>query len=118
MNEFIKSAEDLIYPNGISVTYVNVSEGEYNSDTGSVVNTEIETVLIGFPKNIRANAVYLPNLVGKEVTEYLFVAKDLPSTPSSQDKIKKGSTVYTVDSVKEHYAQGEVVIYKVMVVKA
>lgn len=118
MNEFIKSAEDLIYPNGISVKYITVTEGEYNSDTGSVVNTEVEVDVIGFPKNIRANAVYMPNLVGKEVTEYLFVAKDLSSKPSNQDKIKKNNVVYTVDSIKEHYAQGEVVIYKVMVVKA
>lgn len=117
MNPFIQAAKDLIYPNGISVTFVSVTEGVYNSDTGSVTNTEVETVITAYPKNVKVNSFNYPNLQGKEVTEYLVVASDLTAVPMPQDKVKRGSKVYTVDSVREVIAEGDPVIYKVLCVK-
>ena len=102
---------------GDSVTYVAVTEGEYNSDTGSVTNTEVETSIVSYPKRFTANQYNMPNLIGKEAMEWLIVASDLSTKPSPQDKIKRGSTVYTVDSVKEIIAQGDPVLYKVLAVK-
>ena len=116
-NDFLQATIRLITRHGISVKYVVVTEGEYNSDTGSVTNTEVETDIISYPKRFVANQYLYPNLSGKEAMEWLIVASDLSSKPNAQDKIKRGSTVYTVDSVKEIIARGEPVLYKVLAVK-
>lgn len=116
-NPFIQAAKELIGMHGVSAVVVTVTEGTYNSDTGTVTNTETETTVKAYPKRFTATAYNMPNLIGKEVIEWLVVASDLTTKPSPQDKIKRGSTVYSVDSVKEIIAQGEPVIYKVLVVK-
>lgn len=117
MNPHIVQAKRNIYREGINVTFITVTEGTYNSDTGTVTNTETETVVKGYPKRVTATSYNYPNLVGKEATEWLVVASDLPGKPNPQDKMKRGSTVFTVDSVKEIIAMGEPVIYKILVVK-
>ncbi len=117
MNDFILASKELIYKNGVDVTFVTVTEGAYDSDTGSVTNTEVETTVKGYPKNVKANTFNYPNLVGKEATEWLVVASDLSTIPTPQDKVKRGSKVYSVDSVRDIVAEGESVIYKVLVVK-
>lgn len=117
MNPFLQAAKDLIYPNGVSIIFVTVTEGTYNSDTGGVTNTEVETTIVAYPKNIKVNTFNYPNLVGKEVTEWLVVASDLAAVPTPQDKLKRGSKVFTVDSVKEVVALNEPVLYKILVVK-
>jgi hypothetical protein len=117
MNPHIIQAKRNIYREGINVTFITVTEGTYNSDTGTVTNTETETIVKGYPKRVTANTYNYPNLIGKEATEWLVVASDLPGKPNPQDKMKRGSTVFTVDSVKEIIAMGEPVIYKVLVVK-
>ena len=117
MNPHIIQAKRNIYREGINVTFISVAEGTYNSDTGTVTNTETETTVKGYPKRVTATSYNYPSLVGKEATEWLVVASDLPGKPNPQDKMKRGSTVFTVDSVKEIIAQGEPVIYKVLVVK-
>lgn len=117
MNPHIIQAKRNIYREGIDVTFVAVTEGTYNSDTGTVTNTEVETTVKGYPKRVTATSFYLPNLISKDLTEWLVVASDLPSKPNPQDKMKRGSTVFTVDSVKEIIAQGDPVIYKILVIK-
>jgi len=116
-NPFLQVAKDLIYPNGVSITFTRIVEGEYSTETGGVVNTEINTVLKAFPKNVKVNAYNYPSLISKEVKEYLIVASDLANKPQPQDKVTQSGTTYTVDSVKEHAAMGEVVLLKVIVYK-
>ena len=116
-NDFLQATTRLINRHGISVTYITVTEGEYNSDTGSVTNTETETTIVSYPKRFTANQYNQPHLISKETIEWLIVASDLSTKPSTQDKIKRGSTVYTVDSIKEIIAQGDPVLYKVLAVK-
>ena len=116
-NPFIQAAKELIGTHGISVTYITVTEGEYNSDTGSVTNTETETTITSYPKRFTANQYNQPHLISKEAMEWLIAASDVSVKPSSQDKIKRNTTVYNVDSVKEVIAQGVPVLYKVITVK-
>lgn len=116
-NPFLQAAKDLIYPNGVSITFTRVIEGEYNTSTGTVTNTEVNTTVKAFPKNVKVNAYNYPNLTSKEVKEYLIVASDLANKPQPQDKVTQGSTVYSVDSVREHVAQGQIVLYRVIVYK-
>lgn len=117
MNPFIQAAKDLIYKNGISISFTTLTETGYNPATGTSGNTETSVTVIAFPKRVVANSYNYPNLVGKEVVEYLIVAGDLPNKPKPQDKITRDTVVYSVNGCSEHVALGEVVIYKVLAVK-
>lgn len=116
-NPFIQAAKELIYSNGQSIIFTRIVEGEYNTELGSVTNSEVNTPVIAFPKNVKVNQYNYPSLISKEVREYLIVASDLTNAPQPLDKVTQGGVVYTVDSVREHVALGEVVIYKVVVYK-
>ena len=117
MNPFIISAKELIYRNGINITYNSINISDYDVETGSVQETTSSTSLKGFPKALKANQYHHPNLVGKTASEWLIVALDLSSIPKPNDTILKGVEVLKVDSYSEHYADGEVVIYKIIAVK-
>jgi len=115
--QFIRSAKELIYPNGVSIEYAAVTTGVYNVETGTTANTEVLTTLVAFPKTVKVSQWNYPNLVNKVVEEFLIVGTDLATAPKPQDKITRDSAVYTVDSVREHVAGGQVVIYKVLAYK-
>ena len=117
MNIFLDETTRLIREHGIPVKMITVTEGTYDSNTGSVTNSEVETSIVSYPKKFTANQYNQPHLISKEAMEWLIVASDLAVKPVPQDKIKRGSTVYTVDSVKEIIARGEPVLYKVLAVK-
>lgn len=117
MNQFIQAAKELIYGNGIAITYTAVAEGNYNVELGSTTNTETNSNVIAFPKSVKVSSFNYPSLVGKQVLEFLVVANDLSAAPSPQDKILYRNIAYNVDSYKEHMAEGELVIYKIIVVK-
>ena len=118
MNCFIQAAKELIYPNGVQITYSSTSTGTYDVETGTTTNTSIETSLKAFPKVLKPSMYSYPNLVGKSVSEWLVVAPDLPSTPKPLDKIIKGTEIFVVETYSEHVAVGEVVIYKIVAVKS
>lgn len=117
MSLFLQAAKELVYPNGIDVTFTTVIEGVYDPNTGSVTNAETSVVLKAFPKNIKANAYNYPNLIGKEVIEFIFVATDLVTKPRPQDKVTKGTDTFIVERVRDNYADGQVVIYQLLGVK-
>lgn len=117
MNPFIQAAKELVYPNGLTITYKSISEGTYDYETGQVTNSSVETTLKAFPKVLKPSLYSHPSLVGKSVSEWLVVAPDLPSIPKPLDKILKGLEVFTVETYSEHVAAGEVVLYKVIAVK-
>lgn len=117
MSAFLQAVKDSVYTHGVDITFITVTEGEYNTATGSVVNTEVNTTVKAFPKNVKVSQYNMPNLIGKQVTEFLIVPTDLTVKPNPQDKVIRGGTTYTVDSVREHVAQGELVMLKVVVYK-
>lgn len=117
MNPFLQAAKELVYPNGIQVTYTSNATGTYDVETGSVTNTSTATPLKAFPKAVKTSAYNYPNLIGKNVSEWLVVASDLIVSPSPLDKITRGSEVSAVDSYTEHMAGGEVILYKIITVR-
>jgi len=116
-NPFITSAKRLIYRQGTSIDYINVTTGTYNVETGTVGNTEVTTTVTAFPKRVKVNNFNYPNLIGKEVLEFLVVCEDLPSSPRTSDKISYKGNTYTVESYVEAMARGELVIYKIIASK-
>ncbi len=117
MNQFIQEAKYLVYKHGLNVTYTAVVEGVYDVDTSSVTNTETSNTIKVFPKRIKATQYNYPNLVSKQVVEFLVIASDLPSIPGNQDKIVFQSETYSVYTYSEHFALGEKVLYKIIAAK-
>lgn len=117
MISYLQSSKELIYLQGVQVTYTSVSEGVYNPSTGSVSNTEFSKSVKAFPKKVKTSAYNYPNLVGKVVTEFLILATDLDTPPGLQDRVTLGTAEYSVSDVSEHYGEGVLVLYKVLGVK-
>jgi hypothetical protein len=118
MNKFLQSAIKLVSRHGLTVSYLQVTEGSYDVNTGSVTNSETTTSIKAFPSQVKVSQFNYPNLIGKQVLEFLVAGSSLGSKPSTQDKIIYSSDTYTVDSFSEHSALGQVCLYKIIAVKA
>ena len=112
----LKAVKDSLLKHGLQVTYKTVTEGNYNVETGSTVNTEATSTFLAYPKAVKTSQYNYPNLIGKKVLQ-LLVAGDAGISPSTMDKVTVITEEYTVDSFSEHYAEGAVVLYKLLVVK-
>ena len=117
MNDFIQTAKELIYRNGFDITIKVLTEGTYNTSTGTIPKTEVSTTVKSFPKTVKANTFNYPSLIDKELIEFLVVSQDLPTKPKAADKVTWRSNKYTVVSTVEHTAEGEAVIYKILTSK-
>jgi len=117
MNDFIRSAMQLIYKNGVNISVTTIAEGAYDKTLGKVTKTEVSTPVKAFPKTIKANTFNYPSLIDKELVEFLVVSQDLPTKPKATDKITWSGVKYLVVSTKEHTAEGSSVIYKILTSK-
>jgi hypothetical protein len=75
-------------------------------------------IIKSYPKHIRASNYYLPNLIGKDIIMFFIRAKDLNISISNKDSILYNSKKYLIDSYSSHIANNEVIMYKVLAVKA
>lgn len=116
-NPFITSAKKLIYRQGADITYVKVTQGTYNVEAGTTTNIESTSTVKAFPKQVKVTTYNYPNLVGKDVVEFLIVSEDLTATPNTTDKITYSGKTYQVETYVEVMARGELVIYKIMASK-
>ena len=114
VNQFILGARQLIYAHGATVTFKTTTTGQYDVELGTVVTTETSLDVKAFPKKLVATAYNAPNLVGQTLTEFLVVSADLTAKPKFQDLVTYGTETYTVQTVKEHLAEGVPIIYKVL----
>lgn len=116
-NEFLMSAKRQIDKHGQTMTYVVVTEGSYNIETGSTTNTNTEYAVKMYKKHIRANQYNYPNLIGQDAAIFYLVNINLTFIPNIRDKIVVNSNTYVVDSITEHRANSVVVLYKILAVK-
>jgi hypothetical protein len=118
MNAFLTATVRFINYHGNDAAFVKVTEGAYDVETGSASNTETSTNIKTYKKHLLANQYRFPNLVGKDIAEFYVLANALSSKPEPKDKIVIGSDTYTIDSVVEHRALKEVILYCVIGVKS
>ena len=111
MNRFLQITIEAIKRNQKPVQYVEVQVGEYNTSTATVVNTEVTHNLQVYKKHIVANDYNFPNLIGKEVANFYIVNNGITFVPKSRDKIIQDSKQYSIESVAEFEASGQVVLY-------
>lgn len=117
MNPFLNSTKRMIDQHGQSVTYTKVTEGTYNIETGSTANTDTTYTVKMYKKHIRANQYNYPNLIGRNAAMFYLTNLDLAFLPSVRDKITANGETFEIDSVVEHSARGEIVLYKLIAIK-
>lgn len=117
MNSFLQSASMLINLHGETCTYIKITSGTYDPNTGSITNSESNITLKAYRKHIKATQYNYPNLVGKNAVLVYITSDSLVGAPSINDKITFGTETFTVDSFQQHAALGEVCLYRVVCVK-
>jgi len=117
MGQFQNTVNSRINAHGVNVSYVVLTEGGYNVETGTNSNTETSYTVKAYPKNAKVSQYNHPNLIGKLVVEFLISQEALVVIPNNTDKIVYKGITYTVDSYKEITAEGSVVLLKVLAVK-
>ena len=113
-NRFLAASIGAIKRNGAVSQYVKVTNGVYNVETGSTVNTEVQHTVWVYKKHIRATQYAYPNLIGKDSGVFYLANDNLAFTPSPKDKIIYLGDTYIVDSYESHMAHNQVVLYRVV----
>jgi len=114
---FLASTKYQIDRHGENMSYVVVTEGSYNIETGSVSNTNTTYTVKMYKKHIKANQYNYPNLIGQDAAIFYLTNYDLQFTPAVRDKIIDSTGTYVIDSITKHQAIGKVVLYKMLAVK-
>jgi hypothetical protein len=113
-NAFLISTVKLIALHGQQMQYKSVTEGSYNIETGSTVNTETSHVVTMYKKHIKANQYNYPDLINKNAAVFYLANNSLSFTPAVRDKIVVDGETFQIDSIVEHRARGELVLYKLV----
>ena len=113
MNQFLISAKQMILLHGESCGYTKVQPGSYDVNTGTVTNTETNTTVTVYRKHLKATQYNYPNLIGKNNVLLYITADSIVDAPTVNDKFTFGTSTYTVDSIQEHRAFNEVVLYRI-----
>lgn len=114
---FQSMTDSAINRHGMLSKYVAKSTGDYDVETGTVINTETEYSIKVYRKHIKANQYNFPNLIGKDIALFYLSAGQLTFVPNVQDLIIYNSETYKVDSIQSHTANGAVILYRVVGVK-
>lgn len=117
-NDFINLTKQALKAHGKLATYIRVSSGVYDIETGKSTNSDTSYSIQMYKKHIRANQYNFPNLVGKDSAIFYVSATDITFVPNMRDKIVFDNVTYTIDSYMEHAAGGQVVLIKLIGVKA
>lgn len=116
-NQFLASTKRSIDRHGQTMQYLSVSEGQYDIETGSTTNTDTTYNVKMYKKHVRANQYNYPNLIGQDIALFYLANSSLQFVPALRDKIVVNSVSYTIESIVEHAANSEVILYKLLAVK-
>lgn len=114
---FIHTTKHLITRNGVPVQLVEVVEGEYDVETGSTVNTEKITNAVAFPRRLRVNQYNYPDLIDKEVVEFIFAAQELGKEPQPNDRIIWDGVHFFVKRCETNTGHNQPLLYRAISVK-
>lgn len=84
-----------------TVTYTSIVQGQYDTFTGQITNTNTEYTFNGVVKYLGGEIA--GNETEESLTgdiELLFAGNDLPFAPSTEDTITRGTEVYSINSIK------------------
>lgn len=98
--------------NGIFVTYRSFGASSYNVNTGINSPVTVEYTLKAFPKHIKTSQYNYPSLIGKDVVMFYILSGTI--SPKINDEISVGQKTYKVSDYQEHWANGELILYRVV----
>lgn len=113
MNQFLISAKQMIALHGESCSYIKVQPGSYDTNTGTVTNSETTTAVTAYRKHLKATQYNFPSLVNKDAILVYLAVDVVTASPTPNDKFTFGSETYTVDSVQEHRALNQLVLWRI-----
>lgn len=116
MNQFLRSTQEAINRNGVSIVYKKVGTQSYDPASGAVTSTDVNYTLKAYPKHIRSSQWHFPDLIGKEAVMF-YIAGSQSFTPELKDLITYDSVEYRVDSIQRHFAAGATCLYRIVAVK-
>lgn len=114
---FLASTKSQIDRHGKLLTYSVVAEGSYNIETGTVTNSQVNYSIKMYKRHIKANQYNYPNLIGQDAAIFYIANHKLEFIPAIRDRITDATGTYTIDSITQHEASGQVILYKVLAVK-
>lgn len=115
MNRFILATKKALQLHGVNCQYKTITTGSYDPDTGAVVNAENTTNIRAYPKLIKANQYYYPNLIGKEVV--MFYIDPTQVSPKNDDIVVWDTKRFHVHEVQPYIAGSEIALYRVVGVR-
>ena len=117
MDRYLAIVLRALNTHGKTCSYLAVTEGNYNIETGSTTNTETSYSVKMYKRHIRASQYNFPNMIGRDSALFYLANNSLSFVPAVKDKITFDNVTYTVDSITEHAADGLVILYKILTVK-
>lgn len=117
MDKYLAITLRAINQHGKTCSYITVTEGSYDIETGSTINTETTYSVKMYKKHIRASQYNFPNMIGRDSALFYLANDNLSFVPTSKDKIIIDGVTYTIDSITEHAADGLVILYKILTMK-
>ena len=116
-NPFLISTVKLIALHGQSMQYKSIVEGAYNIETGTAANTESNFTVTMYKKHIKASQYNYPDLINRNAAVFYLANNALGFVPAVRDKITVDNETFEIDSILEHRARGQLVLYKLIAIK-
>lgn len=116
-NDFLNVTKQMLALHGQSGTYTRVSAGVYDIAAGGTTNTSTDTTIQVYKQHIKANQFNSPHLIGRDAAMFLIAGDALGFIPKVKDLIVFQNETYVVDSFREHFANGEVCMYKLTAIR-
>lgn len=113
-NQFLLSTSKMIKMHGSPMTYIQVQEGTYNIETGSTTNTTINYTVTMYKKHLKTDQYNYPDLIGRSAAMFYLANNELEFTPAVRDKIVVNNETFEVQSLMEHVAKGQLILYKLV----
>jgi hypothetical protein len=113
-NQFLLSTSKMIKMHGSAMTYTQVQEGTYNIETGSTTNTSTNYTVTMYKKHLKTDQYNYPDLIGRSAAMFYLANAELEFTPTVRDKILVDGETFEIQSLMEHRARGQLVLYKLV----
>ena len=100
------------------VIYTKITFGNYDVATSEpTASTPVTETIKAYPTNISFRDSQQPNLIGKDAMTFLIASSEISGRPKTGETITRGIDVYEVVNSREVVVRGQVVMYKVNVVR-
>jgi hypothetical protein len=114
MNWHKRACTRAINKHGKSAIFKQVQEGVFDANTLTTTNTQTSYNIKAYRNHIIANQYNFPNLVGKDTAEFYISNDGIPFTPKVNDIVEFDSVDYTVQSIRESWADTELCLFRVV----